>query len=273
MKTPTIMKMNPFHQGLIILFVLGFSLSTPTKTVAQNTNQSQARTTIVFVDKTVSVVPDSFIKNKNETWLIRIIRENIRESGDKIIISFIFENTSSATNQFEFVYREPRQRTGRMSSSEARIAKMKHDKRLRASKRSFTAKVMERAFSFEPSLAGTDVVGSIKLLSDVSKANSQQILKAYFFSDMQECSEFRYLFCGASQYALKSIDHALSLAKKDFPRIIQRYQLRDNSLKSFTEISIIFPAQELDADRAFALLPTYWSYIFSECGVSQIYYY
>ena len=101
-------------------------------------------------------------------WLLQT---NPTTQTAAIIISFIFENTSSATNQFEFVYREPRQRTGRMSSSEARIAKMKHDKRLRASKRNFMAKVMESAFSFEPSLAGTDVVGSIKLLSDVSKSN------------------------------------------------------------------------------------------------------
>lgn len=271
MKTSTLFSMNGLALFLFISFLFfGFAINK--HATAQDKPSSQNTTTVVFIDKTVSVKMDSFIKEKNQSWLRRILKQNIVVPGDKIVLSYIYENTASSSNKFTFIYHPPKERTDRMSSSEARMAKIKHKKRLRAYQKNFIARIIAKAFSFEPSLSGTNVVGSIKLLSDISKAKPNQILKAVYISDMQECSAFRMLYCGSSAHTIKSFDHALSLAKKDYPRLIQKYKLSNKCLRNFVEIIVVFPAQELDTDQAFAILPTYWSYLFSQCGVNEINY-
>ncbi len=269
MKTRTFFKKSKFLQTFLLLITFGLLFSNSISLFSQSQKQLQGRATIVFIDKTMSAEPDSFIIEKNNSWLKRIIKENAIELGDKIILSFIYENTSSSTNKFEFAYRPPKLQEVRMSSSEARIAKVKYNKLLRAYKKSFTTKIHAQAFSHEANRTSTDVVGSIKLLSDISSQYNGYTLKAYFFSDMQECSPFRYLYCGSSKSKLSSFEQAQSLANLDVKRLLKRYQLSDTCLKNISEITIIFPAKEMDANKAFTILPMYWDYIFKHFGVKQ----
>lgn len=257
----------------LILLVLALGFCSNTSKSAQGDTVSQGRTTFVFIDKTTSVDPDSFIMAKNRSWLQKVIKENALEAGDKIVLSFIYDNTSSASNKTEFLFHPPQMETRGMSSSEARIAKVKYDKRVRAYRKNFAEKIITQAFSHEPCLSGTDVVGSIQLLSNLSSVYSSHILKAYYFSDMQECSLFRYMYCGDANSKLKSFEQAQKMGEEDYQRIIQRYQLSTDCLKSISEITVIFPATELDSDEAFALLPQYWNSIFKDFGVPSINYY
>jgi hypothetical protein len=271
MKTSALFSMNSQVLFLLIFcLLLGFTNST--NVIAQDKLSSRNTTTVVFIDKTTSIETDSFIIEKNQSWLRRILKQNIIVTGDQIILSYIYQNTASSSNKTVFTYRPPKERTGRMSSSEARMAKIKHKKRLRAYQNSFIDRIIANAFSSQPSLSGTNVIGSFKILSDISIANPKHQLKAVYISDMQECSSFRKLFCESSHNSIKSFNHALTLAKKDYPRIIQKYQLNKNCLQEYNEIIVVFPARELDTDPAFAILPTYWSYLFSQCGVNKINY-
>lgn len=271
MKTSIVNKRTFFYALILLVLALGFCSNTSTP--AQGSTQSHGRTTFIFVDKSSSVNPDSFVLEKNTSWLRKTIRENVLETGDKIVLSYIYDNTSSATNKVEFTYRLPKKDTRRMSPSEARIAKIKYDKRVRAYKKNFTEKIIEQAFSFEPNLSGTDVVGSIQLLSNLTASYSNSTQKVIYFSDMQECSPFRYLYCGGSNSKLKSFEHAQKLAKEDYQRITKRYQLSADCLKNISEITVIFPATELDSDEAFALIPQYWNCIFKGFGVQSINYF
>lgn len=271
MKTSTFFSLNRLDMFLFIHFLF-FGLANANHVITQDKVSNKNTTTVVFIDKTTSVETNSFITAKNQSWLRRILKQSFVVSGDKIILSYIFQNTASSSNKTVFTYHPPTERTDRMSSSEARVAKIKYKKRLRAYQNNFIDRIITKAFSSQPSLSGTNVIGSFKILSDISIANPKHKLKAVYISDMQECSSFQKLFCESSTHSIKSFNHALSLAKKDYPRLIQKFRLNKKCLQNYLEIIVVFPAQELDTDPAFAILPTYWTYLFSQCGVNEINY-
>ncbi len=236
-----------------------------------STVTAQDRTTVVFIDKTMSVEQDSLVHENNCQWLRKIVKENVQEAGDKIILSFIFENTSSLANKYEFTYRPPKPQTGRMSSSEARIVKVKYAKRLRSYKKRFSKKILDKAFSSSLTGSSTDVIGTIKLLSDFSK-ETQQPIKSFYFSDMQECSHFRELACGNRTKKVTTYNQAQLLGKEDYQRVQQRYQLARDCLRQVSEITVIFPAKEMDTNTSYAILPQYWTVLFKSLGVKSITY-
>jgi len=254
---------------VLILLLLSLGLCRNTSAALADGVVSKGQTTIVFIDKTMSTKLDSVIQEKNTSWLRKVIKEHLLQSGDKIIVSFIFENTASPSNLYEFTYRPPMPKMGNMSSSEARLEKVKYNRRLRGYQKSFTQKVIQKSFSSEANRKTTDVVGTIKLLSDISKDDSGNNLHVYYFSDMLECTSFRSL----NAKILKSFENAQTLGKKDVSRIKQRYQLADNCLKNIPEVVVIFPATEMDSNKAFVLLPEYWNVVFKSFGVSIIHYY
>ena len=268
MKTRTFFSYRTFFIVLLLL-LLSLGLCSNTSAALPDGASSIGKTTIVFIDKTMSTKLDSIIQEKNIFWMRKIIKDHVLQSEDKIIVSFIYENTASPTNLYEFIYRPPMPNEGKMSSSEARLEKVKYSKRLRGYQKSFTQKVIQKAFSPEANRKSTDVVGSIKLLSDVSMADSGNAMYVYYFSDMLECTSFRYL----NAKILNSYATAQSLGKKDVCRILERYQLSADCLKNIPAITVIFPATEMDANAAFTLLPEYWNVVFKSFGVSIIHYY
>jgi len=268
MKTRTFFNSRTLILVLLLwLMSLGFCSNKIAKSPGGKASPEQ--TTIVFIDKTLSTTLDSIIREKNTSWMRKVIKEHILQAGDRIIVSFIYENTASLANLYEFIYQPPKPSERQMSSSEARMEKLKYSKRLRSYKNSFTQKVLQKAFSPEANRKSTDVVGTIKLLSDISNTDSVNNLRVYFFSDMLECTSFRYL----NATSLKSFENAQTLGKKDVSRIKQRYQLADNCLKNIPEVVVIFPATEMDSNKAFVLLPEYWNVVFKSFGVSIIHYY
>ncbi len=273
MKTQTFFNSMKSRGILTFLLLLGFAFGNITNVMAQKKVSVKNRTSVLFIDKSTSTEADAFIEQKNKKWLRKAIKENVQTDGDKIIVSFIFENTSNITNKYEFIYHPPRPKTGRMSTNEMRIAKVKFTKRLRAYKKNFATKILTTAFTKESKATATDVVGSIKLLTDISTANSGQVIKVFYFSDMQECSSFKHLSCGHPKSSVTSFDHARTLAQKDVKRIVARYKLSKSCLKNVAGISVIFPSKELDTNHAFSILPEYWNFIFNELGVSHINFY
>jgi len=272
MKTRSFLRKKSFYI-MIILLMLSLGFCSNTSMPSKDNTQSKGRTTIVFIDKTLSTAVDSIVEQKNQFWMKKIIKENVLQRGDKLILSYIYENTASPTNIFEYTYQPPKPSERQMSSSEARIEKVKYSKRLRAYKKSFTEKTLQKAFSHEANRKSTDVVGSIKLLADISKSNDGSSIKVFYLSDMLECSMFRYLDFGNPKGSTTSFEQAQSLGKKDVPRILKRYQLTNDCLKNISEITIIFPATEMDANKAFTLLPEYWNVVFKSVGISTIHYY
>jgi len=254
------------------LFILGFVFGNVASLMAQSKESVRNRTTVLFIDKTTSTEADNFITEKNQKWVKKAIKENVLTDGDKIIVSFIFENTSNITNKYEFIFHPPKKKTRRMSTNEARLAKVKYAKRMRSYKKNFTDKVLATAFTIKAEATATDVVGSIKILADIATANSGQVIKAFYFTDLQECSHFMHRMCGHPKSEISSFDHARTLAQKDVMRIVARYKLSNNCLKNVAEISVIFPSKMLGTNIAFSVLPEYWNVIYNELGVSHINY-
>jgi hypothetical protein len=164
MKTRTIFN---FRTLFIVLLLLLLSLGFCSITSAElpDWKASTGQTTVVFIDKTLSTTLDSIIREKNTTWMRKVIKAHILKAGDRIIVSFIYENTASPANLYEFIYRPPMPKGGNMSSSEARFEKVKYSKRLRGYQTNYTQKVIQKAFFPEANRKSTDVVGTIKLLS------------------------------------------------------------------------------------------------------------
>ena len=254
---------------VLLLLLLSLGLCRNTSAALPDGVISKGQTTVVFIDKTLSTTLDSMIQEKYNSWLRKVIKERVLQAGDKIIVSFVYENTASPANLYRFTYRPPMPNEGNMSSSEARLEKVKYSKRLRGYQKRFTQQVIQKGLTPEANRKTTDVVGTIKLLSDISKANSGNNLHVYYFSDMLECTSFRSL----NAKILKSFTNAQTLGNKDVSRIKQRYQLADDCLKNIPEITVIFPATEMDANTAFTLLPEYWNVVFKSFGVLTIHYY
>ena len=257
---------------ITFLFILVLVFGNVASLMAQTKKSVINRTTVLFIDKTTSTEADNFITEKNQNWVKKAIKENVLSDGDKIIVSFIFENTSNITNKYEFVFHPPKMKTGRMSTNEARMAKVKYARRMRSYKKNFTDKVLATAFTIKAEATATDVVGSIKILSDIATANSGQVIKAFYLSDLQECSSFNHIACGHPKSEISSFDHARTLAKKDVKRILARYKLSNNCLKNVAEITVIFSSKKLDTNTAFSILPEYWNVIFNQLGISHINY-
>lgn len=236
--------------------------------VQAQSKKVQPTTTVVFVDKTLSSKSNPFIMEKNKKWLIKTLRRNVNRGGDGVILSFIFSNTASASNEFSFSFHAPRKRSGHMSPNDKKIADIQYKSRLRSAKRKYIKDVVAHAFNYKPSLNGTNVVGLIKKLSDISKANPKGRIKAIVLSDLVECSSFQHLNCHKKR--VSSIGHAQKLAKQDLTRVIKKYHLSKNCLKNISQITIVFPAKQLDGNIAFTTLPTYWKFILQSLGARNI---
>ena len=261
---------TPFYRlsGVLatIIFLASCSMLENKPVVIKNTS------TIIFVDKSGSVSTDSSVLQKNNEILNSIITEKAVNEGDEIIVSFIYEQTSNRSNHYVFTYRPPTLDVSGKSSNVARLTNVKHKQRIRSYNKQFSSKVIEKAFSILPSRKRTDVIGSIKKLTDLTSANDSRDYFVYYFSDMIEYSDFRRMHFGKNDNTITSYSEAQSLAKKDVPRIIKKLDLQENCLSGISEISIIFPAEIMHVNQAFTFLPEYWNYIFKHLEVKKINY-
>lgn len=253
---------------ILVIIIIFYSC-----TISGNTPETvKNSSTIIFVDKSGSVSTDSSVLKMNNVILTSIITEKVVNPGDEIIVSFIYEQTSNRSNHYVLTYKPPTLDISRKSSNEARLARVKHKQRLRSYNKLFSSKVIENAFSIIPSRKQTDVIGSIKKLSDLTSTDPNRDYSVYYFSDMIEYSDFRRMNFGNTGNSITSFSDAQSMAKKDAPRIIKELDLQENCLSGISEISVIFPAEIMHINQAFTFLPEYWNYIFKHLGVKKINY-
>ncbi len=269
-------KSNLFKLRFLSVFVLMafFSMPLSLTIYAKGGGNPPAtlETCIVFIDKSGSVNSDSPVLQMYRERLASILSRNVTKRGDVVVVSFIYEQTDNKANQYVFPYDPPQSRDKKMSSNAKRMEQIRYNQRLRAYKKTFAETVMEKAFAVAPSRTQTDIVGSISKLVDLTASGSNRNYRAYYFSDMVESSAFRSMSFSSSG-GMQSLADAEQLAKSDFSKILQRYNLKQNCLSQISEICVFFPAVEMDMNRAFSIVPGYWDYIFHQFGVKTINYY
>ncbi len=254
---------------LLVLFYMPLSLKTYAK--GEGNPPAALETCIVFIDKSGSVSTDPSVLARSREQLTTIFSEHVTQPGDILVVSFIYEQTDNKANQYVFRYDPPQPRDKKMSSNEARLEKIRYNQRLRSYKKEFAKQVIEKAFATAPSRKQTDIVGSIPKLVDLVASDSNRNYRAYYFSDMINFSGFRKMLFSSST-GISSLSDAEQIAKSDFPKILQRYNLKQNCLSHILEITVFFPAVEMDMNKAFSVIPGYWDYIFRQCGVKAITY-
>ncbi|MCF7847127.1 MAG: hypothetical protein K9M51_03840 [Candidatus Gracilibacteria bacterium] len=217
---------------------------------------------------------DPEISQKNRETLLSIVAENTLIEGDEIVLSFIYEQTSNRANQIVFKYQPPQRDDSKKSSHEARLADIKYKKRQRSYDKHFANSIVEKAFLNEPDRNSTDIIGSLKKLSDLlNERPTNCVVSAYYFSDMIEFSDFRKLRFGNDFGKINSYQSAINLGKSDFERIQSHYQLQRGCLNRLHNVTVIFPSKEMDTNLAYSLIPEYWNIIFSGFGVMNINYF
>lgn len=234
----------------------------------------QNQTTIVFVDKSLSShLEDSFVRQKYLHWFDKIVESHIRTPGDRIYISFIYENTGNRSNRTVFEYSPPLEDYSGMSSNEKRLATIQFKKRLENYREKFIQSIITKAFAPETNRMQTDIFGSIPHIFDIAEQRTGRRLQVYFLSDMVECSDFLCLSFGSGTGSIHSNETAQEQAKKDLEQIQTRFQLSSDCLSGINTLTVIFPSKEIDDRLEFSLAPAYWTTIFKGLGVQKINYY
>ncbi len=261
----------PRFWGVLVLAIFaGMVMCSSSPSGVERITQSKNKTSIVFIDKSGSISKDSLILQMYQSQLTSIISNTINVNGDKVILSFIYEQTDNKANQYVFTYKPPTERKSTGRGNNKRLEKIRFNQRLRSYNKQFTNQVLLKAFSTPSSRSQTYIVGSIAKMRDLVVQDSSHQYSVYFFSDMIESSSFRNM--SFSKGGIQSYSEAERLAKTDFSRISKQFYLKKNCLSLIEEITVIFPAKEMDTNKAFAVIPAYWDYIFRQFGVQRINY-
>ncbi len=222
---------------------------------------------VLFVDKSTSTTPDDFIRSKEQKWLRDICAKH-RSVGTTFVVSYLFANTANVTNKHVIPYDPPKPKTKLSANNQKQLAKIKYEKRLRRYDQRFMTQLQEKVFSSAKLPSGSNIVGSLKQISDLMTDFPGHKVSVYYFSDMQECSDFRAMYCQDGKPP-NSYEEMQKLAQEDFQRLGKKYQLADSFLSKVNEIEVIFSAREMDQSDAFELVPVYWKSLLASFGASS----
>ncbi len=224
--------------------------------------------TIIFSDKTTSTKNSSFIQLKNKKWLNRILGKSTSQNNATIITSYLYSQTAIASNVHTFRYQEPTSIGSPKNALEDKMESLKLKRRKRTYKKGFFSKVEQMVFSDKKDHIGSNIIGSIKQMHDLSKAYPSSSLDVYFFSDMIEHSDFRKM--ASDSLLFSSYLEAELQAEKDYEKIQKKYLLGQKPLKAIRGITVILPTDELDKNALFEYAPIYWQKLFGLLGVPHI---
>lgn len=221
----------------------------------------------IFSDKTTSTQVDSFIQAKNQTWL-KNLSDKHKKNGTVFIVSYLFANTANVTNKHFVEYAPPVLRGDIHEPTAKKMAKRKYENRKKEYDLRFDERLANKVFSSKKLPSGSNIVGSLKQISDVIQDYPDYKISLYLFSDAQECSDFRKMYCGGATPP-SSYNEVKEWAKKDFERLKEKYHLQDSVLQQVSDLHIILPAHEMEQSDAYELVPLYWKELLKSFGLKN----
>lgn len=255
---------------LALIFGIGLFISCSSSGI--ETKEPDNSLSILFVDKTISLDENSEeIIQKLEEESRNFLEKNISNSGDEIIISYIFSNTASPANRFPFQYSPPAINTVGIYGINKELMEIEHLKRIKKYKEQFISKVLHKMFDLKADGSSTNVIGSIPTMKEIIEKTKANNINVLYLSDMKETSSFRFLkFNSCCDGSIINVKQAVELAEKDFIRVKKTFLMEDFCLKNINTISVVFPTERLDEDGSYELLPHYWRTLFKDFGITNI---
>ena len=246
---------------LPIILALACQSPAPTNDPAVNT------TDLVFVDKSPSTSSDvKAIIEKNEIALKRMVHEDIRRSGDQVMVSYIFQNTTAIGNQQVLVFDPPvNDKENPDSDLDRKQAEIRMLNEQQMYRTAYLQRVLQAANKVGHEGQGTFVLGSLPIIAEWTAKNPTERIKLLFLSDMIEWSPQIREMKFTGEDGITSMAKAQQTAKEDLEKVKTQLQVPADALANVDEITVVIPRDGLQ-EQAFSYLGAYWDTIFTGLG-------
>lgn len=224
---------------------------------------AQNRTTVILVDNSASLSQDSSLLRQKARNIMEVAGKAIRSKGDRVILAYIYENSSSVSNGTEFVFDPPILNTVGMGVQQTRLAEINFKKKYKKARKRFLVTVVKQAIAYEPDRPGTHILSTLSLLQRWNRQYGS--LDVAFFSDMIEnSSEFRHL----NNTKFKDIQQATITGQNDAQKVAHTYGLSEKFLNDVS-VTVWLPVKDMDNREVFRWIKPYWLGVFSSFGLSS----
>lgn len=207
-------------------------------------------TTLIFKDHSGSIQPTQEQIAKEKNIVKQTLLETITQSGDKVVISYLYRNTNAISNKKELVFTPPAPPKKDMTSLE----KTRYQASFTQAKFRYINHVEKALETDQPKSDQTRILEALpKIASHLEQKN---VVRVLMLSDMLESSDR----CELSR-ALHSKQDAEKKAKKHVLQIMTDFDLQASNHPTL-QIDCYLPVEIMESGQVFQLLPYYWAEVF-----------
>jgi len=224
--------------------------------------QTETKTTVIFIDNSASSVDDSSVLDSKRENLLETVWNAAQIDGSIVILSYIYENSSSVSNKRVFKFEAPKLDETALVGSELDFERERLLDAIEEERAYFTELVVEKALAYKPDRPATYILSTLSLLQSWKQEYGS--LNVAYFSDMIEASNVRAL----ANTKFSTLEQARNLGRVDAKKTADTYELKSHFLKDVS-VSVFLPVQDMDNRKVFRFLPAYWGEVFSSVGLSS----
>ncbi len=182
-KTSPLWGGSAFRLGGISLLLFLVACTTPNQ---KSASLDEPAYTLIFIDKTRSVnVNQAFVADKYGQAIDRILAETMRQTGDKLDVYFIHDNTARA-RALSLTVRSERDPDAGSSATDREAADTDFTLHLQREQTAFRQKIRDKLAQQNPGTSNrqTDIWASLEVLEKANETGCT--IRAFYLSDMLE---------------------------------------------------------------------------------------
>lgn len=245
----------------VILTISTFFLAAFSQINAQVQADRKAKTTVLVIDNSEEIQNEVLLKKRLQR-VQTIVWDACSQNDDKIIISYIFENSGIATNKTVYTLSLPSLNTKGLSPLKKKQMQRKFKQVVKQRRIEFVRNVTEKALAFNKERPRSHILDLLPLLNQFKQ--SFGVFDLHIISDLLEFSSYRNLH----KTNLVSFDYAKKLGTIDSKKVAKKFKLNTSFFKDVS-INIYFPVDAMESRPIFNLLPYYWEAVFCSYGASK----
>jgi len=261
------------HYVIVPLILLFAFISCDENKIITIRKKQPKKVSVFFLDRSISSAKGDEVEAKQSTALTKAIDEAVNQSQDEIWISYIYGETAIISNRKKWVFDAPLFETRGLSRREISEKQLEYDGVLKSYKKKFIEKILKDVTKIPSDQKETDVFGSIFHLEEIQSQYSdfdKVKIESHYFSDLKNCSKNIRKVCCDGVQTFTSYKKADELGAEDAKAIQEYYNTLPRPLKHISSIDVYLPTHEIDNDKGFIYLPTYYEQLFYNLGVSQV---
>lgn len=213
------------------------------------TQTSAQNRILIFKDHSGSIRPSSTQVQKEENVLKSILLKAVQKKGDAIVISFLFRNTASVSNEKVLVFNPLLSN----ATDKDEMAKARATSQLMKAKFSFINQVLKALQTSEVKSDQTRILEALPKIDSYLKQGGN--VHVIFLSDLLESSPRREML------SLRSKEDAEAKAKQDVSQIMTDFDLTASSHPNL-KVDCYMPVAMMERTNAFQFVPYYWKTVF-----------